>query len=474
MPDRGDAAPAGPTRPVAGGAAVFAAVAATVFASRLPFLGPGYGVDADAWRVAWSAHTLATTGAYEASRFPGYPVQEIGSALLIRGGPVALVGVTALLAAIAAGFLALIVRRLGGRDAFLAGVAFGSVPAFALASIQSMDYAWALAFALAALHQALAGRAMRAGVLVGLAIGCRLTSVLWLVPVAFALAHGRPRAGGAIARAAATAVAVGALAFVPVVRAHGPGFLRFYEDGYPPLAIVLKNAALDLWGIPGLIALAVALPLALARPAARTSTPAAGNGVVLAGAAAGVAAFAAAFLRLPHEAAYLLPAAALVVPVLGMRIDRRLFIAVCVALVISPWLLDVVERRGSGGVPPSRWAVPIGATPYALDLRGPLPTAQARRVHTMRRLERALAAADRLEGPAVIVAWEWLPLVRVAIGGKTRRAVRYDYLLTADSLRALGTRGVPVYFLDGADVFDARVHGVDLRAAGARPLDAPP
>ena len=50
-------------------------VAAIVLVSRLPFLAPGYGTDADAWRIAWAAHGIASTGRYEAARFPGNPIQ---------------------------------------------------------------------------------------------------------------------------------------------------------------------------------------------------------------------------------------------------------------------------------------------------------------------------------------------------------------------------------------------------------------
>jgi hypothetical protein len=478
MSARGDAASADPTRSTGGDVGVFLAVAAVVLASRLPFLGPGYGMDADAWRVAWAARTLATTGVYEASRFPGYPVQEIASALLVRLGPVAVVGATALFSALAAGFLALIVRRLGGRDAMLAAVAFASVPACFLVSVQAMDYPWALAFMLAALHQALAARAGIAGALVGLAIGCRVTSALWLVPLAFALAHALPRAARApaVARATVAALGVGGLAFLPVILTYGPGFLRFYEDAYPRLLFVIKNATVDLWGIPGTLAMGVALPMAmlgLARAPARTSIPRGGNALLLMlMAAAGIGLFAALYLRLPHEAAYLLPAVPLVLLALGMLIDRRAFVAVCLALLVSPWVLEVSERRPGTGVPPSAWTVPLGSTPYRLDVaRGPLPTSQARRDHDARYLEQVISDAARLEGPAVIVAWEWLPLIRVRLGGKTQGEVTYVYLLTREELAEVRARGPRLYHLVGADVFNQSVHGVDLHADGVRPLE---
>ena len=63
--------------------------------SRLPFLGTGYGINVDAWRVARVARQLSETGLYEVSRFPGYPVQEIVCSWLWRGGPWALNGASA-------------------------------------------------------------------------------------------------------------------------------------------------------------------------------------------------------------------------------------------------------------------------------------------------------------------------------------------------------------------------------------------
>lgn len=80
-------------------------IAVMVLASRLPFLGAGYGVNVDAWRVARAARNIALSGHYEASRLPGYPIQEIVSSWLWRGGPWALNGASAVLSVAAlAGF----------------------------------------------------------------------------------------------------------------------------------------------------------------------------------------------------------------------------------------------------------------------------------------------------------------------------------------------------------------------------------
>src|SRR5256885_10971067 len=58
-----------------------AALALGIAASRLPFLAAGYGTDTDAWKLAFAAREIGTTGHYAPSRLPGYPVQEYASAL---------------------------------------------------------------------------------------------------------------------------------------------------------------------------------------------------------------------------------------------------------------------------------------------------------------------------------------------------------------------------------------------------------
>ncbi len=100
-----------------------------VLLSRLPFLDAGYGVNIDAWRVARAARTIALSHRYEASRLPGYPVQEFICAALWGGkselvewkaGPVVLNGASALMGAAAVILFALVARGSGCKNYLLA------------------------------------------------------------------------------------------------------------------------------------------------------------------------------------------------------------------------------------------------------------------------------------------------------------------------------------------------------------------
>jgi len=234
-------------------------VAALVVLSRIPFLSAGYGVDFDAWRVAGAARTIATTHVYTAARFPGNPVHEVVCAMLLPGGYIALNTATALFSGMAAAFFALSVRVLGGKDYALAGLALAFTPVVFISSTTTIDYVWALAFTMGSLYFVLIGRPVLAGLMLGGAIGCRLTSGAMLIPLGIMLAGRERRARlASLCTFVLGASLVAAVAFAPVVLRYGWGFFRFFENGLPTFAEAARRATEGVWGRVGFLALLVA------------------------------------------------------------------------------------------------------------------------------------------------------------------------------------------------------------------------
>jgi hypothetical protein len=230
------------------------ALVAIIFASRVPFLNAGYGVNVDAWRVARVARNIAQTGNYEASRLPGYPVHEIVCSLLWRGGPLALNGASAVFGIAAVLAFALFAARVGVRDFLLAGLAIAMTPIFYISSVTSKDYVWALAFVLVSLLAARGGRALLAGVLLGLATGCRITSLVMLLPIGLILigaSEGERRIRN-ILMLTVSCVAISAVVFWPVFAKYGSGVLTFYENhARPDWRTVLERGTIEIWGTVG-------------------------------------------------------------------------------------------------------------------------------------------------------------------------------------------------------------------------------
>ena len=72
----------------------------------------------------------------------------------------------------------------------LAGFALAFTPQVYINSSNTTDYVWALAFILGSLYFVLLGRPLMAGILLGLAIGSRITSGAMLLRLGVLLASG--------------------------------------------------------------------------------------------------------------------------------------------------------------------------------------------------------------------------------------------------------------------------------------------
>jgi hypothetical protein len=198
---------------------VFLLVAAVVFSSRVPFIDYGYGNDADAWGMAQTAKAIGTSGEYRFSRPFGHPLQEMVCAALWEYGPKGLNGVTALLSALGTAFFTLSLRKMGVRRYFLAGLTLAFTPIVWIHSTDLTDYTWALAFITASLYFTLCRRIIFAGILLALAISCKLTSIATVLPLSI-LIFWDSRRLSSILLFCATSVLIGLATYIPAVQIH--------------------------------------------------------------------------------------------------------------------------------------------------------------------------------------------------------------------------------------------------------------
>ncbi len=437
-------------RHLAGGVAPILILAGVVLASRLPFLAAGFGEDADAWRVANAAHHLATTGDYQVSRLPGFPLPEFLYAAVWRlgGREVVCNGLTAVFSAGLVVAFCGHLRQLRCRDHLLAGLALAFTSVIYVHSTDAMDYIWALAFVVGAFWAVFAGRAVMAGVLLGLATACRITSIGMLIPVALYAIHARGRVDARqLTRLVASAATVVLAAYLPAFITYGPGFLSFV-DYQPPLDRVLYRASVEVWGVLGVIALAIAAPAAVHCRQRRLPPAIAAPRAVVVAWIAGVAIYGLLYLRLPHEGGYLIPAVPLVILLVGRLLDRRAFVAFCGALVLSPFLLSV-------------------------DRAGCHVAGAVLRDHEIRRDAHHLVAtliADndtRLEEKRVVVVGWYEPHIVAAVGANRRGQTQYVSLLSAGDVEDWRQRGYALFYLPEIQDYNRNIHRVDLGRIGA-------
>lgn len=145
------------------------------FYIRIVLCFPGYGVEEDSWGTALAVRNMRATGVYEASRLPGHPVQEL--VLVFVGQPSAWLynALSAMMGAwsVVAFFLAL--KRFHQAHAGALALVFSLVPVSWLAGTYTIDYAWGMAFVMSSVWVLSYKRYAAAGILLGLAAGCRIT-----------------------------------------------------------------------------------------------------------------------------------------------------------------------------------------------------------------------------------------------------------------------------------------------------------
>jgi hypothetical protein len=486
----------------AGGGGLRTALLALVVAlSRVPFLGGGYGTDTDGWKLARAAREIATTGHYAPSRLPGFPLQEYVCALVWRGGPTALNGLSALFGTAAAALLYRAFRRLGLRDAWLAALAFAFVPAVYVGSVAAMDYLWAMAFLLAALNRALDGRAAAAGLMLGMATGARITTCVLVLPLALVVAGAG--GGGRLRRAltlAGVAALVAAAWYTPVFLRFGTGFLSYYEPeggqrpfseflhgllvpGRPPFSplLIAGQATVGVFGLLGVAGLAfaaaAALRAALDRASRRAAPPLAPAlpAHLTAAFALAIGLVVVLYLRLPHDEAYLIPALPFTLALLSAWTPRTPFRIALGFILLAPFLL------GIDVVPPKKGVAPLRYSPLAIEgriaheraiiepTRGPLLMDHDKRTRMMALVRETLPALDRMPAGGLLLAGNLNPVL-FYYQPEDPAHIRYLDMLPRARVDERLRRGESVYYLPDVRSRTIRMLGYDLRDTGAREL----
>lgn len=408
-------------------------------------------MNADAWRVARVARQFSETGIYEVSRFPGYPVQEIACSWIWRGGPLALNGASATASVIAVLVFVACARRLGCRDATLAGLALAMTPIFFVNSVTSKDYIWAIAFVLAGLFFVLHRRPAVAGLLLGLAVGCRITSAAMILPlglILFGETEGSQRRR-AIAGFALTSIATAVAVFAPVWIRYGLDFFTFYENhARPQWGTIAVRASSEVWGNIGLLGLVVVVVGIIVRRMVTmkspTALPPARNQLLLPALGLTILTYLAAFLRLPDEAAYLIPVIPATLLLAARFAPRICFQICCVCLTIAPFLELKSASLREGAI---------------------LADCKTRRA-TLQNIDRCLSFAETLPGENLIVVGGWEPQIAVLAGNRPALKNHYVYLLGADEISAARRSGRRIFYLPAIRFFNARVNGIDLADYG--------
>lgn len=432
---------------------------AVVLVSRIPFLFHGYGSEEDAWGLILTARNISLTGMYEVSRMPGHPIQELLLSQLWSLPSWILNLLTMLVSTSGVLFFMLTLKHLKVESYIAAGMAIAFTPIFYINSTNVMDYTWALSLTMLALYLLVTEKLVLAGVVLGLAVGFRITAAAMGIVFAVYLFFGeRPLLKILILGSAAIITALAS--FLPAFQVYGTSFFTYYEYfPYPPMLKNIYKATFGAWGPLGLLAIAYGTYHLIKKFSAGRLHQ---NPLFLMSVAA-VILYTWSFLKIPQKSAFVIPMIPFILLAFSTVMTGKQMSRIALMLFLSSFFFGVNlddPIRGSAASPLAI-KTSIGQTGVTFDpLVGMVTADQFKR---KRKMEYASDIAEQLKlvqtKTALIAGW-WQNEINYFLLNRKPETIQLLYYADAKTLNQLSSSGYQIYYLPEQDYYN------DLRFGG--------
>lgn len=436
---------------------------AIVFISRLPFLSAGYGVEEDSWGIALEAFNTWRTGLYEPSRLPGHPFQEFIYSALWGSGPIVYNGLSAFFSAVGTIFFAMILKEIKFNSYFLAALAFAFTPVFYISSTYTIDFAWAQALVLIALYSVLKKQYVLSGVFLGLAIGCRITCGVMLLPFMIMIWQENFKWNVSHFFKMSIPMTIVAIAlFIPVMQKYGLSFFMYYDQfPYPPLTKVIYKMIPGVFGLIGSIALGVFLLKAVfnkkSQRAGEEFNYQLDKKIIVASATI-IILYVISYFRLPQKSGYMIPVIPFVILLFGYYLNRKNFKWLCWSLILSPFIFGINLTDAYRGADHSAYATIFkvsGQEIYMDPLIGPVRSDYSKRLQKMAFTSQIIERADTITSRTVIIAGWWYNEIMVTLIPKRQnKLVNFESYIDAGKINAYYKNHYRLYYLPEQNVYN--------------------
>lgn len=386
-----------------------------MFATRVPFLFDGFGHEEDSWGLVVNAYEMHTSGHYVASRFPGHPLQEYIYSFIWNQPEWIWNSFSCLFSIVAVVAFYKAMRNCGMNHAFEASLMFAFTPAFFIAGTYTIDYAWSLAFVMGSFWALTKGQYILCGIILGLAVGCRITSGVFIIPWALLLVNRLDMKQWIIdiCKIGIPLFIIGVAWYIPAYMQYGTGFFDYSDQfPYPPLLKVVYKATIGVFGLIGIGTLSfifirwfptranrVTNPPALFSPRRLTTV------VIII-----IILHVISYLRLPQKAGYMLAIVPFIMMLAAMYSTRKTMRIAAVLFVISPFLFGMNitdELRGSGATS-SAIRFTMSGQEISIDaVRGPALAEKEKRKNKMQYVADVFNQLDTMQGNVALICGWW-------------------------------------------------------------------
>lgn len=407
----------------------FIVIFITVFISRIPFLFDGYGIEEDSWGIALAAFHTKISGVYEPSRLPGHPFQELIYSVLWGTGPLLYNGLCAFFSAIASTYFALVLKLLQFKHYLIAAFAFAFIPVFFISSTYTIDFVWTEAFVLISLYYLLKNKLITCGLFLGLAVGCRITSGVMLLPFLLIIWQNNQwkTNGVALLKIALPMAFVSIALFTPIIQQYGINFFMYYDQfPYPPLAKVMYKMIIGVFGLVGTIAVFTGVLSITMFNKKQNSNPCFTNGLdrkIILASFLIIVLYIISYLRLPQKSGYMIPILPFLLLLFGYYLNSKNFRLLCVALIVSSFILSINLTDKIRGAEFSKhsFVFKLSGQEIFLDpFSGPIFSDLSKRKQKIKYTESVIEKTNTLQQKTVVIAGWWYNEVMVELIEKNK------------------------------------------------------
>ena len=454
-------------------------VSIIIFITRLPFIFNGVGGEEDAWGTYLVTLGIANSGIYEYSRLPGHPIQELIYALSSNYGFVAYNLLTVLISTTGIFFFMLSLRKLNFKHFLEIGLILAFIPIVYINSTNAMDYLWAMSFTLISFYCLVSRNFLFAGIMIGLAIGTRITAGAMLLPFIIFILHDQHRDNTfiAIIKLCASALLISFISFLPVMQNYGFAFFDYYKHfDHPDLVKILYKATLGIFGGIGILVFAYFSLVFLIRIIANKSTSPSESKTkkcILYTSAIVVLLYITAYFNLPFKSEFLIPIIPFVLMTMTMylpKIQIRIFL---IGMILSCFFGGVNLIHDLKGESQSSVSISnnFGPNKVAFDLlKGPLPAEKEKRKNQIRFVKRIISHEEKINAPTVIISGWWYNYI-IALNSNSNHLANYVYYESQSVLIDLKSRGYEIFYLPEQDGWNNKRFHSNFTNELAKPLN---
>ncbi|HET6225412.1 MAG TPA: hypothetical protein VFF27_03970 [Bacteroidia bacterium] len=452
---------------------------AFVFISRLPFLSAGYGIEEDSWAIALAAFHTKLMGVYEPSRLPGHPFQELIYSALWGSGCYVFNALCALFSAIGVLFFALILKNLQFKQYLLAAITFAFVPVYFISSTYTIDFVWTQALILIAFYCLLKNRLLWCGIFLGLAIGCRITSGVMLLP--FMIIYWQSNFKTNLVNLLKMVIPMGVVAvllFLPVILIFGSNFFMYYDQfPYPPFPKVMYKITIGVFGLIGTLSLFFfSIWFFINRKKWQR-----GEGFnypldkkIIITCYVIISLYIISYFRLPQKSGYMIPTIPFIILLFGYYLNKKSFTYLCLSLFISSFLFSINLTDAFRGSTHSKYAAVFTVAKQEIFLdpfSGPIFSDYSKRKQKIQFTEQVIEKVNAMPARAVVIAGWWFNEILVtSIDRPANRLVIYESYIDEAKLKDYQEKKYEIFYLPEQNVYNDLMFKINVTDQFAKPF----